>query len=139
MKPLTSRRPDSPYGSLRPLPTPSGGELAKFRTEGLEWSQEQLGRYLGVSRRTVGAWEDGTNRVPSWALDGLRRLMTAEKVDRRRGRWLCAPCPYVMGWVLEPGDEPVPALFVLEHMRDCPWCMARAVEAVTSNTTKETP
>ena len=53
----------------------------------LHWSQEALQRILGVGRKTVNSWADGSQEIPPRVADWLRELSAPARAKPLPDGW----------------------------------------------------
>lgn len=106
-----------------------GPEYVAALLENHDLSHQRLGDLLGVTRRAVGYWKDGTYPVPDLVADRMVRLDTALRVQRGEGQ---QECPWPRERASEAGTLPDP-LETMYHIDTCPACMSRAYGAVVAH------
>lgn len=90
-------------------------------------SYYRMAALLGVAKRAVPQWADGTNRVSPFALQRVRRLATALTAAGETGKGI--RCVWSRQRWRKTGAWPTP-WEVAEHLDGCVVCMRKAYAAL---------
>lgn len=93
-------------------------------------SHKALGEMVGVTRRAVGQWLDGTNPVPDWAAERIGRVDTALRVQG--GVADAVACRWPQEYLREHGGRLPPVLDTMQHLDTCAVCTEAAYGVVVA-------